>query len=317
MAELVNTGDVRSEREQIFKNFALILQKSDPKHVRFYTDSAGNEDRIYDETIREDTHKYKLSYAPVVNLGRFHASLSGDSQPLLITMASHQTRRDSPLCRYTPQIFAFLAKYFNFRRATETVVEYVRMDELGWYTFHAISDVVAHDHPLASDGDLDTVTSKLFAKLKSLEDETYEQQARVSYHEGGFGSGHTEYWRAKKTASRLLRQIQEVRHLRLVRGLSDSPVLRTTLSASSFKTGDTVLDGLLETARAKFLSDDAALRREALEKLWDAWERLKTLEPGRDKKDSTRALLDKVTSESNFRRTLEREANELTSIGNG
>jgi len=35
------------------------------------------------------------------------------------------------------------------------------------------------------------------------------------------------------------------------------------------------------------------VRRESLEKLWDAWERLKTVEPGGDKKAQAKALLDK------------------------
>ena len=51
--------------------------------------------------------------------------------------------------------------------------------------------------------------------------------------------------------------------------------------------------------------------RESLEKLWDAWERLKTVEPGRDKKASARALLDQATREPVFRQMIEDEANAL------
>lgn len=115
MSESGATSNRKSEREQILRNFALILHKADPKHVHFYI----KEDRIYDGKIRKNPRGYKLSYDLVVNLGKLHASLSSSEQPLLITMAAHQTRRDSPLCRYTPQIFAFLAKYFSFGRATE------------------------------------------------------------------------------------------------------------------------------------------------------------------------------------------------------
>ena len=43
---------------------------------------------------------------------------------------------------------------------------------------------------------------------------------------------------------------------------------------------------------------------------------MKTLEPGKDKKASTRALLDRVTTEPTFRDRLEQEANQLTDIGN-
>jgi hypothetical protein len=44
-----------------------------------------------------------------------------------------------------------------------------------------------------------------------------------------------------------------------------------------FRTGDQTLDQLLETAREKFLNRSLDLRKEGLENLWDAWERLKTV----------------------------------------
>ena len=92
--------------------------------------------------------------------------------------------------------------------------------------------------------------------------------------------------------------------------------LREALGSAVFRTGDAELDSLLEAARAKYLDPDPNVRKESLEKLWDAWERLKTIEPGEDKKSSATALLDKVASEPTFRAALEREALELTDIGN-
>lgn len=89
-----------------------------------------------------------------------------------------------------------------------------------------------------------------------------------------------------------------------------------SLVQTLFHTGDATLDELLEAARQKFLNRALDVRRESLEKLWDAWERLKTLEPGRDKKASTKALLDKVATETTFRDRLEQEAVQLTEIGN-
>jgi hypothetical protein len=95
------------------------------------------------------------------------------------------------------------------------------------------------------------------------------------------------------------------------------PVLRDILRSAVFRTGDDVLDGLLETARHKFLSHDPNTRRESLEKLWDAWERLKTLDTPSDKRLSIQNLLDQVTSEPTYRSLLETEARTLTnSIGN-
>ncbi|MGF6666309.1 hypothetical protein QF000_008042 [Paraburkholderia atlantica] len=93
-------------------------------------------------------------------------------------------------------------------------------------------------------------------------------------------------------------------------------VLHEALARATFRTGDQALDGLLELAREKFLNRSPQVRQESLEKLWDAWERLKTLEPGKDKKQTTKILLDKATSEENFRARLEKEASELTEIGN-
>jgi hypothetical protein len=90
-----------------------------------------------------------------------------------------------------------------------------------------------------------------------------------------------------------------------------STILRTT-----FKTGDNILDQLLEAAMSRYLDPDSAARQEALEKLWDAWERIKTIEPGADKKQSTAILLTEAAAEPHFRSTLEKEARELTDIGN-
>lgn len=94
------------------------------------------------------------------------------------------------------------------------------------------------------------------------------------------------------------------------------PILREALASALFKTGDRELDKLLETATARFLDPDPAARRDALEKLWDAWERLKTIEPGKDKKASTAALLNRLSTEPKLREALAKEAVELTRIGN-
>ncbi len=94
-------------------------------------------------------------------------------------------------------------------------------------------------------------------------------------------------------------------------------ILRRDLTSTVFQTGDKELDSLLETARIKFLDPESNIRRESLEKLWDAWERLKTIEtPVIDKKASVAALLMRVAPEPSFREKLNNEANELTTIGN-
>lgn len=86
------------------------------------------------------------------------------------------------------------------------------------------------------------------------------------------------------------------------------------------QTGDAELDQLLETARRKILVPDENEHRDALEKLWDAWERLKTVEGEDSDKKSTKVkkLLDKSAdpSQVQFRTLIESEARALTDAGN-
>ncbi|MNN78917.1 hypothetical protein D3C81_1955170 [compost metagenome] len=73
---------------------------------------------------------------------------------------------------------------------------------------------------------------------------------------------------------------------------------------------------MLDECRAKFSDRNPLVRREALERLWDAWERLKSLADPSDKKRSVKIILDAVTSVPLLRERLETEATELNSIGN-
>ncbi len=96
------------------------------------------------------------------------------------------------------------------------------------------------------------------------------------------------------------------------------PVLREELLAARFSTGDSDLNRILESARDKFFDKDEEARRDALEDLWDAWERLKTLGAGPNKKVQVTDLLNATAGSSAplFRNSLEKEARELTEIGN-
>lgn len=100
---------------------------------------------------------------------------------------------------------------------------------------------------------------------------------------------------------------------RIVRVLP--PVLAEELRRTTFNSGDRTLDVLLEECRLKFSDRNPLVRREALERLWDAWERLKSLADP-DKKTSVQKILDAATSEPTLRARLEAEAKELTDIGN-
>ncbi|MGH8820568.1 MAG: AbiJ-NTD4 domain-containing protein, partial [Rhodoferax sp.] len=94
------------------------------------------------------------------------------------------------------------------------------------------------------------------------------------------------------------------------------PLLGESLKRTAFNSGDRTLDNMLEECRTKFSDRNPLVRREALERLWDAWERLKSLADPGDKKKSIKILLDSVASEPSLRSRLEAEAIELTAIGN-
>ena len=101
---------------------------------------------------------------------------------------------------------------------------------------------------------------------------------------------------------------------RIVRVLP--PVLGEDLKRTIFRTGDRTLDNMLDECRAKFSERNPLVRREALERLWDGWERLKSLADPGDKKRSIKIILDATAAEPSLRARLEGEATELNSIGN-
>lgn len=101
---------------------------------------------------------------------------------------------------------------------------------------------------------------------------------------------------------------------RIVRVLP--PVLGEDLKRTIFRTGDRTLDNMLEECRTKFSDRNPLVRREALERLWDGWERLKSIADPGDKKRSIKIILDATAAEPSLRARLEGEATELNSIGN-
>jgi hypothetical protein len=93
------------------------------------------------------------------------------------------------------------------------------------------------------------------------------------------------------------------------------PILREAVR-TIFSTGDAELDALLNQAVAKYLSRDLGERKESLEKLWDAWERLKSLEDPANKKASVETLLRKAVPTPELRKVVNTDAEALTAIGN-
>ncbi len=88
------------------------------------------------------------------------------------------------------------------------------------------------------------------------------------------------------------------------------------LKQAVFATGDDALDGLLETARRKYLSPDDNDRRDGLEKIWDAFERIKTLEDPDKRRGATKILGKAAPASPKLREALDREMRELTGLGN-
>lgn len=95
-----------------------------------------------------------------------------------------------------------------------------------------------------------------------------------------------------------------------------APETRTALRTLRPNTGDATLDVLIETGRTRYLSRHAADRATAIEKLWDGFKRLKTIDVPGDKKNSVKVLLANI-ADVPFRAIVEAEMQELTKLGNG
>ena len=102
-----------------------------------------------------------------------------------------------------------------------------------------------------------------------------------------------------------------------VRRILPAPIIEM-INRTPFQTGDDDLDGLLDTAVTRFLSGESEAKQDAIEKLWDAFERLKTIEPGKDKRTKAKALIRRATSNGApvFRSIVENEFSALTHAGN-
>lgn len=117
-----------------------------------------------------------------------------------------------------------------------------------------------------------------------------------------------------KMASDLLEPL--LRDLRRLAEHRPIPSALSDLLVHRPRSTDAHLDALLDEACKVFRDSAPQSRHRAVEKLWDAWERAKTLHQG-DKKASTAELLSRAAGGSEeFRRVLEDEAKALTDIGN-
>ena len=92
-------------------------------------------------------------------------------------------------------------------------------------------------------------------------------------------------------------------------------IFEDLIDPNIFDTGDELTNKLLKDSIKFFKETDRTNRSIALEKLWDSWERIKTLED-LDKKIGVEKLLSKGIANAELRQYIETEAKTLTVIGN-
>ena len=146
----------------------------------------------------------------------------------------------------------------------------------------------------------------------------------VNYHQ--FFEHHHLRWDIEAGRSEFQQEINELfRRNGLIYELTSKGEVKRVLGTELNElmeierpTEDSDLDRLLKKACHKFRDPDIVVRRESLEALWDAWERLKTIECPSNKKRSISALLDRTAGPDAplFREILEVDAKKLTKIGN-
>lgn len=153
---------------------------------------------------------------------------------------------------------------------------------------------------------------------KPLSGRDHEFYGHTHYSDFSKEEGQTEFTNQINTIFRRQRLAYELQADGQVRRLLP-PVLREVLVSAEFTSEDNELNRLLGSARQKFSSPDFRTRYDALKDLWDAFERLKTLEPPRiDKRQSSAALIARVSDEPKIRDMLDAEMRiELDGFGNG
>ncbi len=92
-------------------------------------------------------------------------------------------------------------------------------------------------------------------------------------------------------------------------------IFEKLIDPNIFNTSDEITNKLLKDSINFFKETDRGNRSLALEKLWDSWERIKTLEDS-DKKIGVEKLLKNGIANAELREYIETEAKTLTDIGN-
>ena len=153
-------------------------------------------------------------------------------------------------------------------------------------------------------------------RIPYLDGLTGEVTTAVSYT---FDESDSEKENFKNAINRLFRRNGLVFELQ-----EDSEIIRKIpkgiepLLSQLYKTDDAELNKLIDEAFDNFLKVKIKDRRVAVEKIWDAFERMKTYYQEKNKKDSIKELIKEVSGENSvMMEILETEAYKLTDIGNG
>ena len=98
-----------------------------------------------------------------------------------------------------------------------------------------------------------------------------------------------------------------------------TPEVRRLMADLQPNSGDKELDDLIIEARRRYLSYKEDERRIGLEKLWDAFERMKTIEPLTEGKSNKKASANKLLTYINdkpLRDVVQKDMEALTNVGN-
>lgn len=144
-------------------------------------------------------------------------------------------------------------------------------------------------------------------------------------HHSFFGHDHLYFGNTSKIKKKFVRDINQIFSKtgllyeltttgQISRIVENSPVDKTLLKKID-EISEPGLKGLLEMAIAYHLAPDTNRNMDAVEKIWDALERLKTYY-GKDKKESVGKLIDNMSDGEAYHRIFEEEFIKLSSIGN-
>lgn len=100
----------------------------------------------------------------------------------------------------------------------------------------------------------------------------------------------------------------------IIKRLTD-PVISKALNSPLPASGDSTLDQMLSQSCTKFINPDKLIRKEALDLLWDCFERLKTID-GPNKKLSIQSRILAIIEGPKFQDLVTNECKILTDIGN-